>query len=72
MNIVVLIIILCLILVVLIALNNLRVEKINTIEYEERNDQEEQATCMYTHYGCCPDGVNSKINIFGTNCPRFT
>jgi hypothetical protein len=52
-----------LILVILIALNNLSVVRVTNVEYEK---DEEQATCMNTHYGCCPDGVNSKINFFGT------
>jgi len=27
------------------------------------------ASCNKTKFGCCPDGVNSKINFNGTNCP---
>jgi len=30
-----------------------------------------QGTCADTHFGCCPDGVNSKDNIFGSNCPTY-
>lgn len=30
-----------------------------------------QATCAKTAFGCCPDGVNSKINFYGTNCPGY-
>ena len=69
MNIVLLIILLLFILVILIVLNNLSVVRVTNVEYEK---DEDQATCMNTHYGCCPDGVNSKINFFGTNCPGFT
>ena len=25
--------------------------------------------CSLTQFGCCPDGVNSRINSTGTNCP---
>jgi hypothetical protein len=30
-----------------------------------------QANCSQTAFGCCPDGVNSKINFYGTNCPAY-
>jgi hypothetical protein len=30
-----------------------------------------QGTCSQTTFGCCPDGVNSKVNYYGTNCPGF-
>jgi hypothetical protein len=30
-----------------------------------------QGTCADTHFGCCPDGINSKDNIFGSNCPSY-
>ena len=26
--------------------------------------------CSLTKYGCCPDGLNSRLNYFGSNCPR--
>jgi hypothetical protein len=25
--------------------------------------------CSLTQFGCCPDGINSRINQMGTNCP---
>jgi hypothetical protein len=25
--------------------------------------------CSLTQYGCCPDGVNSRTNALGSNCP---
>lgn len=28
-------------------------------------------SCTDTHFGCCPDGLNSKINIFGSNCNGY-
>lgn len=30
-----------------------------------------RANCGQTTFGCCPDGVNSKINFYGTNCPTY-
>lgn len=29
------------------------------------------ANCSQTKFGCCPDGVNSKIDYLGTNCPKY-
>ena len=26
--------------------------------------------CSLTQYGCCPDGVNSRENVNGSNCPN--
>ena len=68
MNIVLLIFILVLILIILIALNSMTHIKIYN---NYKKEKEVQGTCIDTHYGCCPDGVNSKINFFGTNCPGF-
>lgn len=34
-------------------------------------DQQQISLCSNTQYGCCPDGVNSKINYLGTNCPGY-
>ena len=56
-------IILGIILLVLIVLNHIKViQTANTTK---------QATCAQTAFGCCPDGVNSKINYYGTNCPGY-
>ena len=30
-----------------------------------------RASCGQTTFGCCPDGVNSKINFYGTNYPTY-
>jgi hypothetical protein len=30
-----------------------------------------QANCSQTTFGCCPNGVDSKINYYGTNCPGY-
>jgi hypothetical protein len=56
-------IILGIILLVLIILNHINI--IQTITTTS------QATCAQTAFGCCPDGVNSKINFYGTNCPGY-
>lgn len=26
--------------------------------------------CSLTKFGCCPDGLNSRIDYFGSNCPQ--
>jgi hypothetical protein len=56
------IIILAIILLILIALNNITIIT---------NPAIHQAGCSQTAFGCCPDGVNSKINYYGTNCPGY-
>lgn len=61
------IIILAVILLILIILNNITIVKTSGKD----SDDEHQATCADTQFGCCPDGVNSKINYYGTNCPRY-
>ena len=30
-----------------------------------------QGNCSETAFGCCPNGVDSKINYYGTNCPDY-
>lgn len=57
------IIILGIILLVLIILNHI------TIITTTNNTT--QGTCSQTTFGCCPDGVNSKVNYYGTNCPGY-
>jgi hypothetical protein len=37
----------------------------------DRDDYEMQGNCAQTQFGCCPDGVNSKMNFRGLNCPRY-
>ena len=58
------IIILAIILLILIALNNITI--ITT-----QHVKQPKAGCSQTAFGCCPDGVNSKINYYGTNCPGY-
>jgi hypothetical protein len=57
------IIILGIILLVLIILNHITIIQTTTTTT--------QANCSQTAFGCCPDGVNSKINYYGTNCPGY-
>ena len=55
------IIVLAIILLALIILNNIKIVKTdNTI-----------AHCSQTNFGCCFNGVDSKINYHGTNCPGY-
>ena len=56
------IIVLAIILLILIALNNIHIIT---------NPTQPQATCSQTTFGCCPDGINSKNNFYGTNCPGY-
>jgi hypothetical protein len=59
------IIILGLILIFLVLLNHV------TIVTTTSKTIEKQSNCSQTAFGCCPDGVNSKINYFGSNCPGY-
>ncbi len=56
------IIILAIALILLIALNHITIIPVPTPSL---------ASCAQTEFGCCPDGVNSKINFFGTNCSGY-
>jgi hypothetical protein len=62
MNTTTIIIILAIILLILIALNNLTIITTNLPS---------QGDCAQTLFGCCPDGTNSKVNFYGTNCPSY-
>ena len=57
------IIVLAIILLILIILNHITIVTTST--------STTQGTCSQTTFGCCPDGVNSKINFYGTNCPGY-
>jgi hypothetical protein len=63
-----LIIILAVILLILVLLNNLSILVPTTQVHTEISNQ---GNCSQTKFGCCPDGVNSKINFNGTNCPKY-
>jgi hypothetical protein len=57
-----LIIILAIILLALIILNNIKIVSTENVS---------ASNCTQTTFGCCPNGVDSKINYYGTNCPMF-
>jgi hypothetical protein len=56
------IIILGIILLVLIILNHITIITTTTTS---------EANCSQRAFGCCSDGVNSKVNFYGTNCPGY-
>ena len=68
------IIVLALILLFLIILNNVSISlSSNNTQQTQMQAQPNvnQGTCSQTAYGCCPDGVNSKIDFNGSNCPSY-
>ena len=58
-----LLIILGIILLVLIILNHITIIKTTSTNM--------QANCSQTAFGCCPNGIDSKVNFYGTNCPGY-
>jgi len=54
--------VLAIILLILIVLNHITIVT-STIS--------SNASCSQTSFGCCPNGVDSKINYYGTNCPSY-
>jgi len=75
-------IILGIILLLLIILNHLSIVIIPSKNSEEQQISQQfgyvqtkancsnvPGCCSLTQYGCCPDGVNSRIDYQGTNCP---
>ena len=54
--------VLAIILLIFILLNHI------TINIEKSSTK---ASCSETSFGCCPNGVDSKINYYGTNCPGY-
>ena len=63
------IIVLAIILFILIALNHIKISQTPTTV--TTTEVTRNASCSQTTFGCCPDGVNSKINFYGTNCPGY-
>ena len=61
------IIVLGIILLVLIMLNNITIVTTTTTS----TTSTKKASCSQTAFGCCPDGVNSKVNYYGSNCPGY-
>ena len=59
------IIVLAIILLALIILNNIKIVK-------TENQDNGAASCSQTTFGCCPNGIDSKINYYGTNCPGYS
>lgn len=55
------IIILVVILIVLVILNFIKFKNANP-----------NTTCSTSTFGCCPNGIDSKMNFYGTNCPSYT
>ena len=62
----VIIITLVIILLLIFALNKIRYYETNS-----KNEKIEMYNCPKTQFGCCPDGVNSRIDYFGSNCPIY-
>lgn len=54
--------VLAIILLILIVLNHITIVTSTTSS---------NASCSQTSFGCCPNGVDSKINYYGTNCPSY-
>ena len=54
--------VLAIILLILIVLNHITI-----ISPTKSNN----ASCSQTNFGCCPNGVDSKVNYYGTNCPGY-
>lgn len=58
------IIVLAIILIILLILNNITIITTTTTPINQGN-------CAETSFGCCPNGIDSKINFYGTNCPGY-
>jgi hypothetical protein len=59
--------VLAIILLILILLNHITIIS-TTISPATSSSN---ALCSQTNFGCCPNGVDSKINYYGTNCPGY-
>ena len=62
------IIVLAIILLALIILNNIKID--NSVATTTTTITR-KANCSQTTFGCCPNGIDSKINYLGTNCPGY-
>ena len=62
-----LIIVLGIILCILIILNHITIISTNSSSASSSTN----ASCSQTAFGCCPNGVDSKVNFYGTNCPGY-
>ena len=68
------IVVLLLVLLLLLILNYFSISVItDEQQYNNTNSPYKvpQGNCGQTAYGCCPDGVNSKLGFNGNNCPRY-
>lgn len=59
---------LAIILLLCIILYNLHSLKEDEYDQDNKNPQ---GNCSQTAFGCCPDGMNSKMNYYGSNCPAY-
>jgi hypothetical protein len=59
--------VLAIILLILIVLNHITIISPNINSPISSSN----ASCSQTSFGCCPNGVDSKINYYGTNCPGY-
>jgi hypothetical protein len=57
------IIVLAIILIILIILNHITIITTTTTTV--------QGNCAQTTFGCCPNGIDSKVNFYGSNCPGY-
>jgi hypothetical protein len=59
--------VLAIILLILIVLNHITIISPTIISPTKSTN----ASCSQTSFGCCPNGVDSKVNYYGTNCPGY-
>jgi len=69
--------ILAVILIIFIALNyykslhNKTTSTTTTSSEQNNKNTINSPSCGQTTFGCCPNGVDSRINFYGTNCPGY-
>jgi hypothetical protein len=64
------IIVLAIILLALIILNNIKIDN-SVVTTSNTTITTRKANCSQTTFGCCPNGVDSKIDYLGRNCPGY-